>query len=105
MTEAFAVEPAPLGGDTVTLVEGSGFCLSGPSGDIDPDAVHGLFALDTRILSTWQLRLAGTALLPMSWFVAEPFHAAFVLRASPPAGRADSTVLVRRERFLRHRHA
>jgi glycogen debranching enzyme len=86
--------------DTVTLVEGAGFCLSGPDGDIDPGAVHGLFALDTRILSAWQLRVAGAPLLPMSWFVDEPFHATFVLRAAPPAGRADSTLLVRRDRYV-----
>jgi glycogen debranching enzyme len=100
VTEPFAVEPEPLGGDTVTLVEGSRFCLSGPDGDIDPDATHGLFALDTRILSTWELRMAGTRLVPMRWFVSEPFHATFLQRATPRSGRADSTLLVRRERFL-----
>jgi glycogen debranching enzyme len=100
VTEAFAAEPAPLTGDTVTLVEGSTFCLSGPGGDIDAAATHGLFALDTRILSTWELRLAGAALVPMRCFLNEPFHATFLLRATPRPGRADSTLVVRRERFL-----
>jgi glycogen debranching enzyme len=94
------VAPAALGGDTVTLVEGSRFCLSGPGGDIDPHATHGMFALDTRILSSWRLRVDGAALVPMSWFATEPFHATFVLRATPRTGRADSTLLVRRDRYV-----
>jgi glycogen debranching enzyme len=100
VTAAFAGELAPLGSGAVTLVEGSQFCLSGPGGDIDPESTHGLFALDTRILSAWRLRLDGPSLLPMTWFVSEPFHATFVLRASPDAGRADSTVVIRRDRYI-----
>ena len=41
----FAGEPPPLlgPGGTVTLVEGSSFCISASSGDIVPTAPHGLF--------------------------------------------------------------
>ena len=43
----------------VTQVEGQTFCLSGRAGDFDPDLPHGLFVLDTRVLSCWQLRVNG----------------------------------------------
>ena len=41
----------PLGAGTVTLVEGSSFCISLANGDIHPEHPHGVFHEDTRILS------------------------------------------------------
>ena len=38
---------------SVTLVEGQTFCLSSRVGDFLADAPHGLFVLDTRVLSRW----------------------------------------------------
>ena len=54
-------EPTRLGldGGTVTLVEGSSFCVCRNDGDIDPGPPHGVFFRDTRILSAWRLRLDG----------------------------------------------
>jgi len=54
--------PAPYAGTTavaalahtdgsVTLVEGTTFALSGRAGDMHDDFPHGLFVLDTRMLS------------------------------------------------------
>lgn len=97
---AFAGESTSLTGGTVTLVEGSSFCLSNQGGDFEPGAPHGLFVLDTRILSTWELRLDGAVLTPLSSFVVEPFHATFVARGEPPPDRADSTLIVRRDRYV-----
>ena len=49
----------PLGAGTVTLVEGSSFCISLPNGDIEPEHPHGVFFQDTRILSGWVLTVNG----------------------------------------------
>jgi glycogen debranching enzyme len=84
----------------VTLVEGQTFCLSGRTGDVSPDLPHGLFVLDTRVLSTWQLRVNGFRLEPLTVDVPEPFTATFVGRAHPAAGRADADVVAVRERHI-----
>ena len=51
----------PLGAGTVTLVEGSSFCISSANGDIHPEHPHGVFHEDTRILSRWSLTVNGAA--------------------------------------------
>ena len=43
----------------VTLVEGSSFCISSRSGEIDPDHPQGLFFRDTRFVSELRLRSTG----------------------------------------------
>jgi glycogen debranching enzyme len=83
----------------VTLVEGQTFCLSTRSGDIAPDRPDGLFVLDTRVLSRWQLRVNGAPVEPLTVWVDEPFSATFVGRVHPPHGRTDADVVV-----FRHRH-
>jgi glycogen debranching enzyme len=98
----FAGEPASfrsLGG-TVTLVEGSGFCVSGRTGDLAPDAAQGLFFRDTRQLSRWQLLVDDHVPEPLTVVTDHPFSAVFVSRARPRAGRADSTLLVMRHRYV-----
>ena len=46
--------PRPgLRGATVTIVEGSMFCITQTSGDILPGEPQGLFVHDTRVLSRW----------------------------------------------------
>ena len=64
----FAGEPPSLGspGGTVTLVEGSSFCVCGRTGDISPDEPHGLFFRDTRLLSTWRLLVDGAPPEPLA---------------------------------------
>jgi glycogen debranching enzyme len=84
----------------VTLVEGQTFCLSGRTGDLNPDMPHGLFVLDTRVLSCWQLRVNGYRVEPLAVDVYAPFTAAFVGRVHPSAGRADSDVVVFRDRNI-----
>ncbi len=97
-----ATEPAPVisASDTVTLVEGSTFCLSDNTGDLRPGTTHGLFFRDTRVLSAWELRLDGQAPLPLAVLAPEAFAARFVLRRPPRPGTADSTLLVVRERLV-----
>ncbi len=103
-------EPSPYAGTSkvatlshehglVTLVEGQTFCLSAPSGNMSPHLPHGLFVLDTRVLSRWELLVDGVEVEMLGVEHEEPFHAGFVGRSHPPAGRADAEVVV-----IRHRH-
>jgi glycogen debranching enzyme len=85
---------------TVTLVEGSTFCLSSSTGDIVPDRAQGLFVADTRVVSTWRLRVDGTNVEPLTVVEGDGFRAAFVGRTPPRHGHADSTLLVQRHRFV-----
>lgn len=70
----------PLGAGTVTLVEGSSFCISSANGDIHPEYPHGVFVEDTRILSRWNLMINGGPLEPLAAKTQEPYRALFVGR-------------------------
>jgi glycogen debranching enzyme len=84
----------------VTLVEGSTFAISLPSGDMLTGFPHGLFHRDTRFLSTMRLRVNGEWPEPLSARAVYPFSAAMVLRAPPAPGDADSKLLLRRDRHV-----
>jgi glycogen debranching enzyme len=84
----------------VTLIEGSTFCISEPGGDILPGRPHGLFVRDTRMLSRWELTVDGIEPQPLTVHTAEPFAATFLGRMPPKAGKADSTLLVVRRRYV-----
>ena len=96
----FSGEPARIGGGTVTLVEGSSFCLSEPGGDIEPGAPQGLFFRDTRILSGWRLRLDSEPIEPVTVLSHEPYRATFLGRGMPRPGQAAPSLLVERSRFV-----
>ena len=99
---AFQGESATLesGAGLVTLVEGTTFCLSGRAGEIRPGTPHGAFVLDVRHLSRLQLSIDGDEVEPLSASVREPFAATFVGRGRPRQGRADSSLLVLRDRYV-----
>jgi glycogen debranching enzyme len=84
---------------TVTLVEGQTFCRSGRRGDIEPENPEGLFVLDTRVISRWQLQVDGHPVQTLAVSSDEPFSATFASHAHPPDGKADAEVVV-----FRHRH-
>jgi len=87
--------------DTVTLVEGSTFCISQSSGDILPGEPQGLFVQDTRLLSGWSLTVDGRAAEPLTVQRADPYAAAFFGRLPPPPGAAaDAAMLVVRHRYI-----
>lgn len=88
----------PLGAGAVTLVEGSSFCISLANGDIHPEHPHGLFVLDTRILSGWSLTVNGQPLEPLAAETKEPYRAVFASRVARTDGYADSPLLVERLR-------
>jgi glycogen debranching enzyme len=82
------------------LIEGSSFCISEPGGDILPGRPQGLFVRDTRVLSRWELTVDGKEPQPLSVQHAEPYAATFIGRLPPRAGKADSTLLVVRRRYV-----
>jgi glycogen debranching enzyme len=88
----------PLGAGTVTLVEGTSFCISLPNGDIHPDHPHGMFFQDTRVLSDWVLTINGQSLEPLTAQTKEPYRAAFAGRVTRSDGYADTPLIVERLR-------
>jgi glycogen debranching enzyme len=104
MTEPWSSGELPPGQGAacspVTLIEGSTFCISEPGGDIVPDRSQGLFVRDTRMLSRWELTVDGIEPQPLSVQHAEPYAASFLGRMPPRAGKADSTLLVIRRRYV-----
>ena len=85
---------------TVTLVEGSAFCISGRSGDMAPGSPQGVFFRDTRFLSRLDLRVNGQQPEPLAAESLDPFSATFALRTRPRAGRADSPLMLFRHRYV-----
>ena len=88
----------PMGTGTVTLVEGSSFCISLANGDIHPEHPHGLFVQDTRILSKWALTINGLTVEPLAAETKEPYRALFAGRVPRSDGYADSPLIVERLR-------
>lgn len=82
---------------TVTLVEGSSFCISSTNGDIHPDYQQGVFHEDTR-LSRWNLTVNGQQLEPLAAQTKEPYRALFASRVPLGDGYADTPLIVERLR-------
>jgi glycogen debranching enzyme len=94
-----AASPEP-GAGPVTLVEGSSFCLSNRGGDIRPGLPEGLFFLDTRLLSDWQLHVDGAHPEPLAATTERPDAATFVSRVRPRDGVQAGSLLVIRRRYV-----
>ncbi|ADX71807.1 glycogen debranching enzyme [Pseudarthrobacter phenanthrenivorans Sphe3] len=95
-TEAAASESGSM-----TVVEGSSFCISSGTGDISSDGgTNGAFFQDTRIISHWVLRINGALREPLAAQRPRPFEATFVGRAKWPGGRFDSPLVVRQNRHI-----
>jgi glycogen debranching enzyme len=86
-------------GGLVTTVDGSTFCLSGRTGDVAGEP-QGLFFLDARLASRFELRIDGRALESLSVASDLPFHADFVLRQAAQQGRRVQDLLVLRRRWV-----
>src|SRR3954447_9266812 len=87
-------------GGLTTLVEGPAFAISLVSGDMLPDAPHGVFFRDTRILTELRLRVNGHWPEPLAATTLDPFSASFVLRHQPVGGEADSQLMIFRNRWI-----
>jgi glycogen debranching enzyme len=92
--------PAALASGTVTLVEGTAFCVCSSSGDMVRGGTDGVFYRDTRLISRWELRVDDAPLEPLTVMPADPFSATFVGRGAPRPGRAESSLLVTRARYI-----
>ncbi|ONI87730.1 amylo-alpha-1,6-glucosidase [Saccharothrix sp. ALI-22-I] len=97
---AFDGEPVTLSPDTVTLVHGTSFCVCAANGEVDGAAAQGTFFQDTRIVSGWSLRVDGTAVEHIITVTPDPFRMTFVGRGRSRKRDAESTLLVRRERYV-----
>lgn len=87
-------------GAVTTLVNGGSFCRSLASGDITSTLAQGLFVLDTRVLSRWQLTVNGDPVEGLAVDEDEAHRATFVGRARPAPGRADAELVVFRHRVV-----
>ena len=86
---------------TVTLVDESTFAISASAGDISSRwPPQGLFVRDTRILSRFEILVNGSRTEPLAAVTDDPFSSTFVSRCLPPHGRADSTLMVFRSRYV-----
>ena len=67
---------------------------------MSPGAAQGLFVRDTRILSRFEVLVNGVRTEPLAAVTDDPFSATFVSRCLPAPGRADSTLMVFRSRYV-----
>ena len=84
---------------SLTILEGSTFCICDDLGDID-GGVDGLYAHDTRFLSTFTLTVGGSRPLLLSSGKVEYFSAAFYSRNAPVAGLEQDVLSIARHRFV-----
>jgi len=84
---------------TLTILEGSTFCICDDLGDVGGET-SGFFANDTRFLSKLALTINGATPLPLSSGKVEYFSAAFFLRNPLSGSLQQDQLSVRRERFV-----
>ncbi|MFN2467172.1 MAG: glycogen debranching N-terminal domain-containing protein [Gaiellaceae bacterium] len=84
---------------TLTILEGSTFCICDENGDVDGET-SGLFAQDTRFLSLLRLTVNGRKPLRLSSDKVEYFSAAFYLRNPLAGGLEQDALSIARERFV-----
>src|SRR5207253_6695451 len=80
-------------------LEGSTFCMSDESGDLNGDTC-GLFAEDTRFLSRFRLTINGERPLLLTSGKVEYFSAAFYLRNPLERGLPQDALSIERRRFV-----
>src|SRR6266536_2648006 len=87
-----------MAGD-LRILEGAAFCICDELGDLH-GKVEGLFAEDTRFLSSLKLTINGERPLLLSSDKIEYFSAAFFMRNPLAGGLAQDVLSIRRERFV-----
>ena len=86
---------------SLTVLDGSTFCVCDERGDVDGLATaSGFFASDTRFLSRSLLTLGGVRLDPLSHDHSAPHLASFVLRNPLADGLQPNELVIERERFV-----
>jgi glycogen debranching enzyme len=96
------MKESPMSDNTISILDGSTFLVSSPSGDIEarPDQPHGFFYKDMRHLSRWKLTLQGSALDVLSTDAVEPYYSQHF--CIPPIGTVykNPHISVIRRRFI-----
>ncbi len=102
MTEPwlFADRPAAPGAGSVTVTEGTTFCIGDRRGDLGAAAPGGLFVRDTRVLSTWDLMVDGQRPASLVVHHEAPFAALHVGHLRTAAADGAGEVLVTRHRAV-----
>jgi len=86
---------------SLTVLEGSTFCVSDAAGDVDgTTSASGFFAADTRFLSRAVLTLGGIRPSLLSSSQPAPHLARFVFRNGESDGLAANELSIERERFV-----
>ena len=85
---------------TLTILEGSSFCICDDLGDIGTEETSGFFSEDVRFLSSLKLTVDGRPPLLLSSGKVEYFSAAFFLRNAATAALPQDALLISRERFV-----
>lgn len=100
MAEPWTFADAAPAHTGVTVVNGASFCVSEPNGDIVPGGPHGLFFLDTRFVSHWELCVNGAPVRSLAVDMVDSATARFVGRAIRSTADDDGvgSILVLRQR-------
>ena len=84
---------------SLTILEGSTFCICDDLGDLR-GGLQGLYAHDTRFLTTFTLTIEGRRPLLLSSGRVEYFSAAFYSRNAPVDGLEKDALSIARHRFV-----
>ena len=86
------------GADDIIILDGTTFWYSDPNGDLEAREHEGFFYRDVRHISTWQLRINGCKLDPLTSRRVDYFSARIV--GKPDGVEGAPSVSVRRDRFV-----
>lgn len=102
MTEPwlFAETPATLAATSVTVMEGTTFCIGDGAGDLGGVDPGGLFVRDTRVLLVWDLVVAGRRAAPLTVHHESPYSVVHVGHLRLPSAEGAQEVLVTRHRVV-----
>src|SRR5262249_6149304 len=84
--------------DDLIILDGTTFWYSDPNGDLEAREHEGFFYQDVRHISTWQLRVDGCELEPLTSRRVDYFSARIV--GKPNGAEGAPNVSVRRDRFV-----
>ena len=87
-----------MGPAAVTLVEGSPFCISGPTGDMEGARPHGLLFRDTRVLCHLDLFVDRASIEPLASMTPRPFQGTLVGQRTLVSRSAEGALIVQRQR-------
>ncbi|MDQ3122066.1 MAG: amylo-alpha-1,6-glucosidase [Actinomycetota bacterium] len=86
-------------GRNLTVLDGSTFFISDPSGDVEAVNADGFFHADMRHLSTWRLLVDGESPRTLSSEIVD-YYSARVVAGVWEEDATDATISVTRERFV-----